>query len=77
MSHPVCSGGVGAMMLAPDGSGATIAGGRDGTLSTFNAQGGAGRGGDVWIGLGDGMGLTGMRWRYLHPSCAGFTRALR
>ncbi|KAG2489873.1 hypothetical protein HYH03_011675 [Edaphochlamys debaryana] len=40
MTHPVCSGGVGALMLSPDGSGAAIAGGRDGTLTSFNSAAG-------------------------------------
>ena len=43
MTHPVCSGGVGALLLSPDGGGACLVGGRDGSLSTFNAAGGAWR----------------------------------
>ncbi|GLC48645.1 hypothetical protein PLESTB_000121000 [Pleodorina starrii] len=43
MAHPVCSGGVAALLLSPDGSGATVAAGRDGSLSSFNVAAGAWR----------------------------------
>ncbi|EFJ41582.1 hypothetical protein VOLCADRAFT_107639 [Volvox carteri f. nagariensis] len=44
LAHPVCSGGgVGGLLLSPEGGGAVIAAGRDGSLSAFNPAGGAWR----------------------------------